>query len=222
MPGRRSYPTRALLVAAATCRRDPGRARPGTVGRPGGGLRLRTPGEQVLIVGFPHLGLSPENRWLEKLRDERRVIVFFEAPHRIRDTLTGSFRAIFGDSVAAIGRELTKAHEELVVTPISRHLEHLSEPQGEFTVVVSAARSGPDGAHAELPPLDTLVHEFGELTKFSHGARREIVKDLADRYGLKARTCIGCSKQARRIRALLKWCFPLPFFDPSVSLSRPT
>jgi 16S rRNA (cytidine1402-2'-O)-methyltransferase len=143
------------------------------------------PAEQVLFVGFPPYRSIARKAWLERLRDEHRVIVFFEAPHRIRDTLT-DLLAIFGDRIAAIGRELTKAHEELVVTPISLHLERLTEPRGEFTVVVSGA--DPDHAtHVELPSLDTLVREFGELTKFGRGSRRQIVKDLADRYGVKAR-----------------------------------
>jgi 16S rRNA (cytidine1402-2'-O)-methyltransferase len=141
--------------------------------------------EQVLFVGFPPSRAKARNSWLDSLRDEPRVIVFFEAPHRIRDTLT-DLMAIFGDRVAAIGRELTKAHEELVVAPISLHLERLTEPRGEFTVVVSGSDPARAG-HAELPPLDTLVREFGELTKTSQGTRRQIVKDLAEKYGVKAR-----------------------------------
>ena len=141
--------------------------------------------EQVLFVGFPPYRAVARKRWLEKLRDESRVVVFFEAPHRIRDTLT-DLMAIFGDRTVAIGREMTKAHEELVVTPISMYLERLTEPRGEFTVVVSGPDPGHE-AHEDLPSLDTLVHEFGELTKCSHGSRREIVKVLAERYGVKAR-----------------------------------
>ena len=141
--------------------------------------------EQVLFVGFPPSRSIARKRWLEKLRDEPRVIVFFESPHRIRDTLA-DLLAILGDRVAAIGRELTKAHEELVVKPISVHLEHLTEPRGEFTVVVSKPDPG-RARHEGLPSTDKLVHEFGELTKCSRGSRREIVKDLAERYGLSAR-----------------------------------
>ena len=141
--------------------------------------------EQVLFVGFPPSRAKARNSWLDSLRDEPRVIVFFEAPHRIRDTLTDLI-AIFGDRIAAIGRELTKVHEELVVAPISLHLERLTEPRGEFTVVVSGSDPTRAG-HAELPPLDTLVREFGELTKTRPGTRRQIVKDLAEKYGVKAR-----------------------------------
>ena len=141
--------------------------------------------EQVLFVGFPPSRAIARKRWLETLRDEPRVIVFFEAPHRIRDTLA-DLLAIFGDRVVAIGRELTKAYEELVVNPISVHLEHLTEPKGEFTLVVSGA--GRDaGAPTELPAVDTLVREFGELTKNGQGTRRDIVKVLAERYGVSPR-----------------------------------
>jgi 16S rRNA (cytidine1402-2'-O)-methyltransferase len=141
--------------------------------------------EQVLFVGFPPSRSLARKRWLEKLRDEPRVIVFFEAPHRIRGTLA-DLLAIFGDRVVAIGRELTKAYEELVVRPISFHLEHLTEPKGEFTLVVSPADLDP-GTQAELPGVDTLVHEFGELTKNRLGTRRDIVKILAERYGVSPR-----------------------------------
>jgi 16S rRNA (cytidine1402-2'-O)-methyltransferase len=141
--------------------------------------------DEVLFVGFPPSRSIARKSWLERLRDEPRVIVFFESPHRIRDTLA-DLLAILGDRVAAVGRELTKAHEELVVRHISTHLEHLTEPRGEFTVVVS--KPDPDQVpQTELPSVDKLAHEFGELTKCSQGSRREIVKDLAKKYGLSAR-----------------------------------
>jgi 16S rRNA (cytidine1402-2'-O)-methyltransferase len=141
--------------------------------------------EQVLFVGFPPSRAGARKAWLQDLRNEPRVIVFFEAPHRIRDTLA-DLLAIFGDRIAAVGRELTKAHEELVVTPISEHLQRLTAPRGEFTVVVSGTDPDHDPALA-LPSVDSLVREFGELTKIGHGSRRQIVKDLAERYGVKAR-----------------------------------
>jgi Mor family transcriptional regulator len=53
-------------------------------------------------------------------------------------------------------------------------------------VVVS--KPDPDQVpQTELPSVDKLAHEFGELTKCSQGSRREIVKDLAKKYGLSAR-----------------------------------
>jgi 16S rRNA (cytidine1402-2'-O)-methyltransferase len=143
------------------------------------------PAEQVLFVGFPPSRSSARKRWVEALRDEPRSLVFFEAPHRIRDTLA-DLLAIFGDRLIAVGREVTKAHEELVVRPISLYLEQLGEPRGEFTVVVAPPAEG-QTAVEELPPAAALVHEFGELTKSGGGSRRDIVRDLAKRYGLTTR-----------------------------------
>jgi 16S rRNA (cytidine1402-2'-O)-methyltransferase len=142
-------------------------------------------GDQLLFVGFPPSRSSARKRWLDGLRTEQRPIVFFEAPHRIRETLT-EMRAIFGDRTVAVGRELTKAHEELVVKPISLYLEQLGEPRGEFAVVVEPP-SGREDRTSEMPPVADLLVQFGELTKISSGTRREAVRSLAERYGISAR-----------------------------------
>jgi 16S rRNA (cytidine1402-2'-O)-methyltransferase len=143
------------------------------------------PSEQLLFVGFPPSRATARKRWIEELRDEPRSLVFFEAPHRIRETLV-DLLAILGDRVIAVGRELTKAHEELVVKPISVYLEQLGEPRGEFTVVVAPPTEGESGLR-ELPSVDYLRREFGDLTKSCGGGRRDAVRDLARRYGVSAR-----------------------------------
>ena len=186
----------ALLVAAAHAARIRVEPIPGPSAALAAVSASGIQAEQVLFVGFPPSRSIARKRWLEKLRDEPRVIVFFEAPHRIRDTLT-DLLAIFGDRLVAIGRELTKAHEELVVNPISLHLQHFTEPRGEFTLVVSG--SDPElGTRPELPELDALVHEFGELTKTSQGGRREIVKILGEKYGVSPRNMYQLLESGRK------------------------
>ena len=143
------------------------------------------PSEEVLFVGFPPSRSTARKRWLERLKAEPRSLVFFEAPHRIRDTLT-ELLAIFGDRVIAVGRELTKAHEELVVRPMSLYLQDLGEPRGEYTVLVSPA-SPADVATAPLPPIEQLVSEFGDLTNNDAVSRRDAVRQLAQRYGMSVR-----------------------------------
>jgi 16S rRNA (cytidine1402-2'-O)-methyltransferase len=140
---------------------------------------------EVLFVGFPPNRSSDRKKWLARLGDEQRVIVFYEAPHRIEATLN-EMLAAWGDRVAAVGRELTKAHEELVVRPISAHLEALGEPRGEFTVVVTPAPQ-PGQIQAVVPPAGELVAEFGELTNSGLGNRREVLKLLAAKYGVPTR-----------------------------------
>jgi 16S rRNA (cytidine1402-2'-O)-methyltransferase len=144
------------------------------------------PADQILIVGFPPSRSNDRKRWFEDLKDEPRLLVFFEAPHRIIASLTDLIE-ILGDRLCAVGRELTKAHEELVVRPISGHLQSLTEPRGEFTVVVAPAERLPE-APMELPEPAALIREFGDLTNSSVGSRREAVKLLARKYRVPTRT----------------------------------
>ena len=73
--------------------------------------------EQFLFAGFPPSRSNDRKKWLEKLSDEPRPLVIFEAPHRITKLL-GQMKDIMGDREVCLGRELTKKHEELVKGPI--------------------------------------------------------------------------------------------------------
>src|ERR1700676_1350210 len=92
------------------------------------------PSDTFLFLGFPPTRSKDRMMWFKALRSAERTVVFFEAPHRIRRTLE-ELKEEVGDCRVMIGRELTKAHEELVRGPISVVLAHLLIPKGEFTVV---------------------------------------------------------------------------------------
>ncbi len=135
------------------------------------------PTPEFIFMGFPPTRSKDRRAWLEDLSEQSRLAVFFEAPHRIRRTLTDLAALIGPTRVLGIGRELTKAYEELVVQPICQHLEYFTDPKGEFTVLVPP--SPLDESSAEPPPIEQLRHEFGELTKNSGLTRREALKELA-------------------------------------------
>jgi 16S rRNA (cytidine1402-2'-O)-methyltransferase len=141
------------------------------------------PGE-VIFVGFPPSRSLDRKKWLARLASEERVVILYEAPHRIEATLREMLEE-WGDRTIAVGRELTKSHEELVVQPISAYLELLNEPRGEYTVVIAPAPSGV--ARGTAPPAGELVAEFGELTDSGLGSRREVLKLLAAKYGVSTR-----------------------------------
>ncbi len=75
-------------------------------------------GEGFVFAGFPPARSGARAEWLSKLASETRPVVLYEAPHRIRQTLEAML-SILGDRTVALGRELTKLHEELVIRPIS-------------------------------------------------------------------------------------------------------
>ncbi len=77
-------------------------------------------------------------RILNDLANESRNIVIYEAPHHLKSTLLELYN-ILGDRQLAICRELTKKHEQTVITTLSSAIEHYnnSEPKGEFVLVIS-------------------------------------------------------------------------------------
>jgi 16S rRNA (cytidine1402-2'-O)-methyltransferase len=109
-------------------------------------------------------------------------LVLYEAPHRIHETLD-DIASVLGDRMVAVGRELTKAHEELGVRPISAWLEVPPTAKGEFTLAIEGASAvGEAGNPATVTA--SLCSDFGELTNFGAVGRRQAVKELAQRYGL--------------------------------------
>jgi 16S rRNA (cytidine1402-2'-O)-methyltransferase len=151
---------------------------------------------EFIFVGFPPNRSIARKRWLAGLADETRVLIFYEAPHRIRATLEDMLSA-FGDRVVAVGRELTKTHEELAVRPISQHLELLTEDRGEFTLIVSGKRPTKRPADVVLDP-DRIAGEFWCLTANGAKSRREALRMLAVQYEIPAREVFTLLERAKK------------------------
>jgi 16S rRNA (cytidine1402-2'-O)-methyltransferase len=154
------------------------------------------PTDAFVFVGFPPARAGARDRWFDALRDERRTIVFFEAPHRIRASLAAAGR-IVGDRTVAVGRELTKLHEELVRGPISEVVSFLVEPRGECTVVMAGApdETGPD--MASQPPDSKLLTDFEALMSAGRG-RRQAIAEVARLTGMRARDVYAAVERGRR------------------------
>ncbi|MET9516766.1 16S rRNA (cytidine(1402)-2'-O)-methyltransferase [Streptomyces sp. NPDC002994] len=122
---------------------------------------------------------------LGKLREvaaERRTMVFFEAPHRLDDTLA-AMAEVFGDERrAAVCRELTKTYEEVKRGPLKALAEWAAEGvRGEITVVVEGASDAPqDLDPAELVRRVQVREEAGER-------RKEAIAAVAAEAGLPKR-----------------------------------
>jgi 16S rRNA (cytidine1402-2'-O)-methyltransferase len=151
-------------------------------------------GEGFVFAGFPPTRATARAAWLSRLAAESRPVVLYEAPHRIKATLA-DLLALFGDRLVALGRELTKAHEELVVRPISSHLDAITDGRGEYTLVVGPHE--PRLEYPQIPEPKTLREEFGKLTENSGLARRAAIKRLALKYGLSAREIYARVEEGR-------------------------
>jgi 16S rRNA (cytidine1402-2'-O)-methyltransferase len=140
--------------------------------------------ESFFFMGFPPARSKARTEWFGRARAVGGTIVFFEAPHRIRETLDQLRREV-GDCQVAVCRELTKAHEELVRGPISRVLTEISSTLGEFTVVADLGYTT-DIAPTQPPSPEELLVEFGYLTNNEKLSRRMAVTALAKRHKLGA------------------------------------
>jgi 16S rRNA (cytidine1402-2'-O)-methyltransferase len=143
------------------------------------------PMTEFIFLGFPPNRSSDRKQWLHRLRGEARLVVFFEAPHRIVSTLKAIGALMGMQKRIGIARELTKVHEELVIKPISELLMLLANPRGEFTVLVPPEEA--IQSSVEIPGgIGDLRAELGLLTNSNARSRRQAVRILAERHGLAA------------------------------------
>ncbi len=142
------------------------------------------PTDSFTFLGFPPIRSKDRKSWFQRVRDVGGTIVFFEAPHRIRETLD-ELRRTCGDCEVAVGRELTKVHEELVRGPISKVVTSLQEFRGEFTVVAHVGQIT-ENVPAEPPSAQAIATEFGEMTLNRRATRRQAIAALGRKHGLSA------------------------------------
>lgn len=98
------------------------------------------PTGRFTFEGFLSVNKKERRAHLDEVKNERRTMVFYEAPHKLVQTLQDML-AVFGDRHIALVRELTKLHEEAFRTTFTGALARYEEqpPKGEFVLVVEGA-----------------------------------------------------------------------------------
>ena len=96
---------------------------------------------------------------LENLKNERRTIIFYEAPHKLRGTLADLMKA-FGDRKISLCRELTKLNEEVLRMTLSEAIAYYEEnqPRGEYVLVLEGASKEEQKANAFWAEMDEFAH----------------------------------------------------------------
>ena len=91
--------------------------------------------------GFLSTAKKSRHAHLEALKNEQRTMVFYEAPHKLLNTLESMAEVFGGNRSISLCRELTKLHEEVVRTTLSGAIELYTQqpPKGEFVLVVAGA-----------------------------------------------------------------------------------
>lgn len=98
------------------------------------------PTDKFVFEGFLPSKKKDRISILENLKPERRTMIIYESPHRIKESLK-DMKDILGDRKTAIGRELTKHYEEIFRGHISDALERFSSGtvKGEFVIIIEGS-----------------------------------------------------------------------------------
>ena len=147
------------------------------------------PTDSFLFGGFLPSRRQARRERLRELHRRRETLIFYEAPHRIRETLADALD-LLGDRPAVVARELTKLHEEFVRGSISRLIAHFAEhpPRGEMTLVLSGWRVDNDDSRSDEPsPELPLAEEVDLVSRQQSISRKEALKLVARRRNLSRR-----------------------------------
>ena len=139
------------------------------------------PTEEFLFVGFLPPRAGARRKSLDALKAESRTLIFYEAPHRVVETLADALE-ILGARPAVVAREVTKIHEEFLRGPLAEVLESARKraPRGEITLLI-----GPGDPQAQQVDVSVSLKERVAQLEAEGGVdRKAALKQAARERGL--------------------------------------
>lgn len=96
------------------------------------------PGDSFVFLGFLPRRKSRRKKILQEIEEQKRVVIFYEAPHRIEELLL-EIQSVLGEREAVLTRELTKIYEEVLSGSISSLIQQVTErgPKGEYCLLLA-------------------------------------------------------------------------------------
>ena len=153
------------------------------------------PTDRFSFEGFPPRTAGARSTAFEKLRFEERTMVFFEAPHRLKESLVDAVEVFGPDRKAAICREMTKRYEQTIRGTLSELLSWASanEVLGEITLVIAGAEI--DSALRTADEMVKRVKEFEAAGMDRKGA----IATVADEFGISKRLVYAAVVDANKM-----------------------
>ena len=131
---------------------------------------------KFVFEGFLNPQKNAKLERLQELSRETRTIIFYEAPHKLCDTLSAMYQ-VLGDRKITLARELTKIYEEVIRTTLSQAREQYEQkpPKGEFVLVVEGMKEEEQtmGFEQALDFIQTLTDKGEPLSKAAKDVARQ-------------------------------------------------
>ena len=141
------------------------------------------PTDRFCFEGFPPRTQGARSKWFNELAQEERTIIFFEAPHRIVESLKDAGDAFGLDRIGAVCREMSKHYEEVVRGELSQLIQWAESKDilGEITIVISGFDPGTrEFDSAQLVQMVLNQESAGE-------GRKEAIAQVAKETGISKR-----------------------------------
>lgn len=143
--------------------------------------------------GFLSTNTGERRKRLAEIAHEKRTMIFYEAPHKLKNTLDDLF-ATFGDRHITLCREMTKRNEEIMRTTLSRAIAYYADnsPRGEYVLVLEGEDALPKEERASLNEntwFASLSHEEHVAAYEAKGfSRMDAIKAAAKDIGVSKST----------------------------------
>jgi 16S rRNA (cytidine1402-2'-O)-methyltransferase len=153
------------------------------------------PTDRFSFEGFPPRTAGARLSTFEKLRFEERTMVFFEAPHRLDESLTDCVNVFGPDRQAAICREMTKRYEETIRGTLAELSQwaKANDVLGEITLVIAGAVT--DSASLTAGEMVARVREFESAGMDRKGA----IATVAQEFGIAKRLVYAAVVDANKM-----------------------
>lgn len=145
--------------------------------------------------GFLSVNKRHRNERLESLKADTRTLIFYEAPHKLRNTLSDMLKYFGAERKIAVARELTKLHEEILRFSLGEAVQYYEEntPRGEYVIVAEGASEQDSSAQdsAWWDGLSIKEHVNSYITDDSKDAVKSAIKKVAEDRGVPKREIYG-------------------------------
>jgi 16S rRNA (cytidine1402-2'-O)-methyltransferase len=141
------------------------------------------PTDRFCFEGFPPRTSAARLKWFNQLIEEERTVIFFEAPHRIVESLADALSVFGSNRMGAICREISKQYEEIVRGDLEYLLDWSKSKDilGEITVVISGFDPGSREVSSQQIVEKVLSYEASGIT------RKEAISEVATEFGISKR-----------------------------------
>ncbi len=143
---------------------------------------------RFVFEGFLPYDKKEKEQVLSSLADEHRTIIMYEAPHHLMRTLKELVKAL-GDRRISLCRELTKLHEEAVLTTIGEAISYYenNDPRGEYVLIIEGKDLETSKAEDQAKWVEMSIREHMEIYLEQGIDRKEAMKKVAVDRGISKR-----------------------------------